>query len=600
MAVALLIAWKTWGHWGDIQIDCGREMYVPVAILRGRLLYRDIMYQYGPLPPYLQALAFALFGINLNVLYLIGMMLVISAALLLFEIGREFHLVIPAAMTAPLFFLAESFRPSIFNFIFPYSYAASMAAVFGLACLYFSIKHALTGRLLWLGLAGFCTSLALLTKQEFGLACLGVLGFTALAPCLRRDSWRQVIEKGWICGVSLAPALLGYGLIVTKVSARTLFLDNWVMTPGTYTMRTIGHFKMASEGVRFGLREWSDAAFGAALSIVLWFAVAYANAFIIKRLGLRRIRYFLLLIVADLIATLLLINFVSPLWAGLPAFVGRMIFPEGIFLFGCGFLIVAIWKACQTRGEALHLAEAALGIYAVMAGIRVMMEMVPGHGYAPFFNGAVFVVFVIVVSRVISLASQSLDRQRRRRLIGCMMGAEAILLVIAFFPRHDLLTSRMQTDFGTIYTQPDRAVLFPQIVSFMKSHSRNGKDILVLPESPSLYFFSGLQSPSRWYEVQPGALDPKTELAFINDAESAQVQYVLLCNRHVDEFGIATFGIGYDRSVYKWLMANYTKVGQFGPRDDLLPPDSDAGFYQPYIMEVYEKKREGPKARSSG
>ena len=46
------IAWYTWGHWGDFQIDNGRELYVPVSIVHGKLLYRDICYMYGPLAPY--------------------------------------------------------------------------------------------------------------------------------------------------------------------------------------------------------------------------------------------------------------------------------------------------------------------------------------------------------------------------------------------------------------------------------------------------------------------------------------------------------------------------------------------------------------------
>ena len=27
--VAIILAWYTWASWGDIQIDCGRELYVP-------------------------------------------------------------------------------------------------------------------------------------------------------------------------------------------------------------------------------------------------------------------------------------------------------------------------------------------------------------------------------------------------------------------------------------------------------------------------------------------------------------------------------------------------------------------------------------------
>jgi hypothetical protein len=597
VAVAVLFGWYTWGHWGDLQIDCGREMYVPFAVLRGKLLFRDISYQYGPLAPYLQALAFALLGVNLNVLYEIGMILVISSALLIFEISRKFEMVLPAAMAPSIFFLAESFHPTIFNFIFPYSYAASLGAFFGLACLDFAVRHAITGRLRWLIFASLCTSLALLTKQEFGLACFVILGFEAIGSCFSQCSWRELVSNWIVCSAGLIPAVAVYAFLIWKTSAKTIVVDNWVMTPGTYTMRTIGSRRMATEGFRFELNEWCSAAIGAAVSVLFWFAIADANAFIIRRLGLFRLRHVLLLVGANIVAALLVIKLGSPVWVELPTLIGQIVFPKGIFLIGFAFMAIAIWRTLRSRGLAGNLAEATLGIYAVIVGTRVMMEMFPTRGYAPFFNGPVFLVFVIVVTRVVASASRSLDEHGRCMLIGCMLSAEALLLLIGLFPSHKLLNTRMKTEFGTIYTEADRAFLFPQIISFMETHSRNGEDILVLPESPSLYFFSGMQSPSRWYGVQPGVLDPKQELVFIDEAKSAHVRYVLLCNRHVYEFGIAPFGIGYDQSIYKWIMANYIKIGQFGPRADLLPPNNDVRFYQPYVMEVYEKKGENGEPR---
>jgi len=593
VAMAIVYAWYTWGHWGDIEVDCGREMYVPVDILRGKLLYRDIWYQYGPLTPYIQAFAFELFGINLKVLYLIGMILVISTALLLLEIGRKFELVLPAAMAPPIFFLAESFRPTIMNFIFPYSYAASLGAVLGLACLLFTIQHAFTNRLRWLVLAALCTSLALLTKQEFGIACLAVLAFEAIASCLSRRSWRELITNCFACAAGLVPALCGYGLWIWKVSARAIFIDNWVMSPGTYTMRTIGRRHMANEGLRFGLYEWSGAALGAAVSVTLWFLIAYANAFAIRRLGLRQLRYFVLVVGADTALALIVIGLGSSAWPGLPGFIGQMVFPKGIFLIGCAFMILAIWKVWRTHGQARNLAEAALGIYAVLVGIRVIMNMSPSsNGIEIFFNGAIFLVFAIVVARVVASGARSLELSKRELLIACMLSAEALLLMIGFFPKPRRLSAPLKTEFGTIYTEADRAAIFPQIVSFIKTHTRNGKDILVVPEAPSLYFFSGMQSPSRWYEVQPGVLNPEQEQEFINDAESAHVQFVLLCNRHEDYYRIAPFGFGYDQAIYEWIVTNYTKIGQFGPRIDLVPSDAPLKPYEAYEMDIYEKKSE--------
>src|SRR5579872_3263818 len=70
VAVAIILAWLTWAHWGDIQVDCGRELYVPAELLRGKLLYRDVWYSYGPLEPYLAASLLWVFGPHLKVFYL--------------------------------------------------------------------------------------------------------------------------------------------------------------------------------------------------------------------------------------------------------------------------------------------------------------------------------------------------------------------------------------------------------------------------------------------------------------------------------------------------------------------------------------------------
>jgi hypothetical protein len=51
-----------WAHWDDVDIDNRRETYVPSAIARGKVLYRDLCYSYGPLAPYLLARLFRWLG----------------------------------------------------------------------------------------------------------------------------------------------------------------------------------------------------------------------------------------------------------------------------------------------------------------------------------------------------------------------------------------------------------------------------------------------------------------------------------------------------------------------------------------------------------
>jgi len=70
----------------------------------------------------------------------------------------------------------------------------------------------------------------------------------------------------------------------------------------------------------------------------------------------------------------------------------------------------------------------------VLVGIRVMLEMLSGS-YALFFNVPVFLVFAIVVARVVAYGARSLDEQRRHLLVAFMLGAETVLLVVGLI--HD-------------------------------------------------------------------------------------------------------------------------------------------------------------------
>jgi hypothetical protein len=55
---------STWATWGDLTIDCGREMYVPAVLSEGKMLYRDVWYLYGPAGPYVNSFLFRLFGVH--------------------------------------------------------------------------------------------------------------------------------------------------------------------------------------------------------------------------------------------------------------------------------------------------------------------------------------------------------------------------------------------------------------------------------------------------------------------------------------------------------------------------------------------------------
>jgi hypothetical protein len=596
VGVAAALAWYTWGHWGDFQIDNGREIYVPVEILKGKLLFRDLWYMYGPLAPYANALLFLIFGVHLTVLYVFGLTLTIGSALLTFEVARRFQLGLVGSTVPALFFLVEAFYPFIRNFVFPYSYAAALGAFLGMACLYFIMRHVSSMRALHLGSAAALAGLVILTKQEFGFACLALLGFEIAACYLIRPSARELGRNIALCFAGLSPALAGYGWFVWKLSAKAIFFENWISTPGTYFMRTFAKLTLPEQGFRFVPSELLETAEFTVLGLALWALLACAAVLAIKKLGLRsRLSLaeaaFAALSPLWIAAIAFVILFpwgvvVNPTWAAsilvLP--LTQAIFPKGIFFLVLFFSIHAIWKLRRAPRSGLIVQEAGLGIYASLVAVRQMMELRPDlYKCAVFFNVPAFLIFIILLYRIICWACRSLNTEQSHFVAGSMLTAEAGLFFLLFFPKPAVLPTRLTTEQGSFYTRPDVATLFPQIISFMKTHTRNGKDILVLPEPPSLYVFAGMDAPSRWYSLVPGYVAPEKEQEFIDEVASNEVRYVLIANRVLVEYGVQGFGNGgYNQSIYRWIMANYVKVGQFGPLPDAPRP--------PYIMWVFEKK----------
>jgi len=589
------MAWHTWGHWGDFQIDNRRELYVPSEILKGKLLFRDLWYMYGPLAPYLKALLFRFFGVHLTVLYGLGLALTISTAIVIFELARFFNLGTIGSVVPSVFFLTEAFYPFIRNFIFPYSYAASLATFLGLACLYFVLRHASSRREMHLLAAAILCGLVVLTKQETGFACLVLLGFEVAATCLMQFSWRELARNIAIGIAGLAPAVAVYAWFIWKVSAKVLFFENWVSTPGTYFMRNFSSITMAEQGFRFVPSELLEASEYAALGLLLWALIASAGAFAVKKFDLKSpFSIASTCFIALLPAWIGAITFVKMFPYGIvrqPEDLARFviipltqgIFPKGIFLVvGCYFASV-LWKLRKAPRAVSDLQEAALALFALLVAMRQMMELRP-HIFlcAVYFNVAVFLVFELIVVRVIRWSCRSLDANRINTATGSFLTAEIVLLFLLFHPKPEMLPAKFTSDYGSFYTTTDAAQLLPQIISFMKARTKNGKDILMLPEPPSLYVFSGTEAPTKWYSLVPGVLDPAQEPDFIRRAELNQVRYVLISDRSFNEYGIRGFiNNGYSQGIHGWINANFVKVQQFGPLRDAP--------YPPYIVWVFER-----------
>lgn len=553
----LALAWYTCAHWGDLRIDCGRELYVPAAILNGKMLYRDLWYPYGPLAPYCQAVLFRLFGVHLNVLYLFGLSLTISFAMLLFALSRRF-LPTTGAFLVSFCFLMQGFNPDIFNYVFPYSYAALMGALLGLVFLYFLVRHILNEPGPNLLVAGFSAGLALLCKQEFGVACYMVLAFVLVLQVLAHRSARRLAFDLLRCAPGLLTSVVVYGWFVWRLSPRFIFLENFQQTPGSYFMRTFGVTWVSHVGLRFIPYELFKTVLIAIFSIAVWFVLAS----VLRHASGRRWVLLCTVAAAGLGVMGYLLDFrpVTFIFSKWP----HAVFPTGMFWVAC---LLFFWKIIDLLRSGFqanyHLALGAVAAYALAVGVRIMVQVV-AYEYAVFYNSALFLVFMVVVTQVIKAATQNLKARQQSALLNGLLILEGIGLAFLLFPHPEKLRAPLVTDLGTIYTRPAEAALFPQIISFMREQKVSGKRVLVLPEEVTLYCFSGTDAPTRWYQLTPGILAPEQESEYIAQLEAKRIDYILLSNRSFFEYKAPFFGLDFNQTVYRWIEANYEVVGEFG------------------------------------
>ena len=138
--VSLVLFFIFYGKQGVYLIDVGREVYVPWQMLKGQVLYKDIFNVYGPLGYQINTLAYALLGVKLNTLFVVGFLSSLIICFSSFFIAKLFTDRKTSLCITGLTLFVCVYAKGFFNFIFTYSYNAVFALLGFLLSLYFALR----------------------------------------------------------------------------------------------------------------------------------------------------------------------------------------------------------------------------------------------------------------------------------------------------------------------------------------------------------------------------------------------------------------------------------------------------------------------------
>jgi hypothetical protein len=549
-ALVALWAWRfhsTWATWGNLSIDSGREMYVPAALARGKMLYRDVWYLYGPAGSYVNSWLFRLFGIHLSVLYWAGSLSALGCAVLLYSVALRFSSWIVASTIAAIVLL-EAFETGLFNYPAPYSFASvygSLAACLFLWCAIHASDFPESAA--WMFAAATAAAVALLCKVEFGAACYAVLGLLILTRWLHARSWSGLARNLLACVPGLAACALVAAWMVSIAGFEFITQENLpVSWPTSYFLRTYGKLWLQSTGMTID----GHAILLAALRTLLLAAIVVGFRQFLRRVKSDARQIFVL---AALLAAVcaFLVGFLPPKAGELFLWI---FFPQDMVLYVAVAALACWWRFYKQDAASRNASLPLLLTFASLLGARILLGM-NFAGYPIYYNGAAILSFLLLAPSIVAGTARASRTQREALICVCCLTAVIIPtgLLAHSYPLVPLITER-----GTMRVSASAAANYQAAIEFIREKNAAGELVLSVPEDTALYFFSGQDCPTRAFAFTPGMVAPgKMTDAVIAELERKRVGYLLWADRQYPEYGAHGFGEDFDQDLAAYFRSHY-------------------------------------------
>ena len=186
------------------QSDVGRELYFPMEVLNGKVLYKDIFNLFGPLSYLFTALIFKIFGASVSTFYCIGNVFAILMVTGVYMLSRKFMSKIFASAICLFIIIIGIVTQTNFSYVTPYASAMLYGAVAFVYSLYFYVRGIETDKIKYFYISSFLAGIAVANKYEF----VFYAAFLAILFIWRyKENILKIIK---LISLLVLPCLVGY------------------------------------------------------------------------------------------------------------------------------------------------------------------------------------------------------------------------------------------------------------------------------------------------------------------------------------------------------------------------------------------------------
>ena len=542
ISISLLWTGLTWGRLYDPIVDQGWYLQVASRLTAGDVLYRDMIWMYGPLPVYLLSLLFHWFGEHVDTLLLLYHALVLLGCLLTYRVAR-FLLAPPLALLGTIALFLGGWWGGFVGYTQAYTGAVPLGAVVGLLFLVCFLSYLHSGGLPWLVGAGLFTGASLLIKPEFAVACAGTGLVYLVGLALFPGAWPikggqrlralgvYALTVSAVAGISYGSLAHGAGwrnvwVGITGYDQDAILLQVWPPwgTPESWLYILSGFGFLLFAGAILTLlvapraaraRPWLVApllGLGLLLGVLPWRSLARLNPGLIAAMR------------ASLPATVE--QGIRTFWA-----------PATVLLVVVIITLGILWIRAHVRQQPLGREAVTLGalaLYSALAAVRSFLHPAGTFHFLyldTFFPVLVFLAAVVLPGAVERRWQTPVQGSQVQVLLAVAMVVYGIAGLVWDGDYYSRQTADWVTPRGAARYSPnhERRRAWPELLQYILTHTQPGDPIAVMGQEPGFYFWTGRTNPLRQDTLLPGMeSSPKDALDIVQRLERSAPRVIAI------------------------------------------------------------------------
>lgn len=550
----LLLCILTWGKLGDPFVDCGREVYLPLEILRGKVFIKDIFVLFNPCPLSFQlnAILYKLFGVKLSVIYMAGIVSSYLILLISYFITRTLFKPLTALSSVFLIMGFGVFITYVFNYIFTYSYATLYATLGLLIAVLFSI-YAIKNREnsnfnLFMYLAFISMSFSIANKLDYFHIAFVIL----LIPILLKRFCFKSYFYYFLCLI-IFPVISFSILFIQKLSIYDFL--NYLQLGSKYLNSErlnslFKHFFHLAPKAYFSILFCGSIIFS--LSFSIYYKIAY---FYYKNpLKIRNTILIGLFIILNAIGLSKLIMFYSEVYFYVHYILCWFTPISILFLF---LYHILNFKYKNILNNTEDLISDFIIICAILSLLKtdfIIYLAIYDSYMVPLVVVSLFIIFLRYVPQTIKLIKNTEEWETSISIAFIIM---ALIFLISNIYYQLSFKGPVHSNKGVFYATNPKNKIINDTLEYIEKNVPKNAICLFLPEGTTINFLSDRKTLDKYYQLIPDHVETFGEDNIIRDLKINPPDYIFINNLKTPEKDKNYFCKDYAKKICNYVISNY-------------------------------------------